>query len=547
MKTLIRILIGVVVVAVIAGGGYLYLNRGQFTPATTTAGSAGGVVGDGVAGDGATITIQPASTILGEVSAAGHIELQDERYVTADVGGEVKEIPVAGGQWVAAGTTLVQLDTVELERAAKRAELAVESSANSLADLTADATAAEIASAQAAVTEAQENLDDVLAGPTDDEIAAAESSLASSWSKYNELRAGAGSDELTQLSADLRKKEVALAEAQRNYDAIAWRENLGMTAEAATLQEATIDYEAAKAAYAEATAPADDSELQSALSAAQSAQVQLDELRDSPTEAQIATAQAQLASAQATLDDLLDGADAQEVRNAEISLEQALLDLEEAYANLAAATITAPMDGAVLEISATRGEQINAGAVAATMADTGLLELTIDVAEVDIVQVAAGQPVDVEIDALSGRTFAGVVDTIAPATDATTGVVSYPVTIRLTDDDLTGVRPGMTAVATIRNTTAAAEGSWLVPTSAIQTRDGVSQMTVVRGESSQVVTVEPGAVQGEWTVVRAPDLQAGDRVQGSLASYVNESSGRQFGGPGNGGPPPGVGGGSGRP
>ncbi|MEZ4609309.1 MAG: efflux RND transporter periplasmic adaptor subunit [Caldilineaceae bacterium] len=326
-----------------------------------------------------------------------------------------------------------------------------------------------------------------------------------------------------------------MAEAQRNYDAIAWRENLGMTAEAATLQEATIDYEAAKAAYAEATAPADDSELQSALSAAQSAQVQLDELRDSPTEAQIATAQAQLASAQATLDDLLDGADAQEVRNAEISLEQALLDLEEAYANLAAATITAPMDGAVLEISATRGEQINAGAVAATMADTGLLELTIDVAEVDIVQVAAGQPVDVEIDALSGRTFAGVVDTIAPATDATTGVVSYPVTIRLTDDDLTGVRPGMTAVATIRNTTAAAEGSCqLVPTSAIQTRDGVSQMTVVRGESSQKSSrwsrVHPGRVDGG--AFRSPSGRQG--IQGSLASYVNESSGRQFGGPGNG-------------
>ena len=37
MKTLIRILIGVVVVAAIAGGIYLYLNRGQLTPATTTA------------------------------------------------------------------------------------------------------------------------------------------------------------------------------------------------------------------------------------------------------------------------------------------------------------------------------------------------------------------------------------------------------------------------------------------------------------------------------------------------------------------------------
>ena len=72
-------------------------------------------------------------------------------------------------------------------------------------------------------------------------------------------------------------------------------------------------------------------------------------------------------------------------------------------------------------------------------------------------------------------------------------------------------------------------------------------ITVLRNGQPVAFPVTAGEIQGEWTVVRAPELQAGDRVQGSLASYVNESSGRQFGGPGNGGPPPGVGGGSGRP
>ncbi|MEZ4609310.1 MAG: hypothetical protein R2838_03470 [Caldilineaceae bacterium] len=150
------------------------------------------------AGDGATITIQPGEHDPGRGERSGTHRVAGRALCDADVGGEVKEIPASAAKPDAAGTTLVQSDTVELERAAA-AELAVEPAANSLADLTADATAAEIASAQAAVTEAQENLDDVLAGPTDDEIAAAESSLASSWSKYNELRAGAGSDELTQL------------------------------------------------------------------------------------------------------------------------------------------------------------------------------------------------------------------------------------------------------------------------------------------------------------------------------------------------------------
>ena len=187
-----------------------------------------------------------------------------------------------------------------------------------------------------------------------------------------------------------------------------------MTAEASTFQQATIDFESALAAYEESVAPADASELQSALSSAQNAQVQLDDLLQSPTEADIATAEASVAEAAAKLDDLLTGADATDLRDAEISLEQALLDLEEAYANLAAAQVTAPIAGTVLSISAEVGERLAEGAAVMTLADTAQLELTIEVAEVDVVQVGEGQAVAVEIDALSGQSFAGEVEYIAP-------------------------------------------------------------------------------------------------------------------------------------
>jgi hypothetical protein len=36
--------------------------------------------------------------------------------------------------------------------------------------------------------------------------------------------------------------------------------------------------------------------------------------------------------------------------------------------------------------------------------------------------------------------------------------------------------------------------------------------------------VVPGETQGEWTLVRSPDLHAGDKVQGSVASYVDQQS-----------------------
>ena len=38
------------------------------------------------------------------------------------------------------------------------------------------------------------------------------------------------------------------------------------------------------------------------------------------------------------------------------------------------------------------------------------------------------------------------------------------------------------------------------------------------------MNVVAGEAQGEWTLVQSPDLHAGDMVQGSVASYVDQQS-----------------------
>ncbi|MEZ4660732.1 MAG: efflux RND transporter periplasmic adaptor subunit [Caldilineaceae bacterium] len=216
--------------------------------------------------------------------------------------------------------------------------------------------------------------------------------MASAWAKYNELEAGPSQEELTQLSANMKKAEVALAVARRAYDQIAWRNDTGMTSQAADLQSATIDYESAKAAYEESIAAANQSDVQSAIGSARNAQVTLDNLLNSPTEAEIATAQAQVADAEASLADLMAGPTASETRDAEIALEQSLVDLEEAYNNLAAATLVAPSTGTVISIDATVGARVSEGATLVTLADTSQLELTIQVAELDVPQLTIGKP-----------------------------------------------------------------------------------------------------------------------------------------------------------
>lgn len=515
----------VILAAVIGGGYYAVMQMGVLSQfgigATQTATAPAG------AASLPTVAIQSVDVLQTEVSASGNLALVDQRSVALEVDGIVQEVLVDVGDTVQAGDVLLRLDTTDLERELALAELSVENAKISLADVQEPASAADLAQAEAALQEAQANLADVQAGPSAAEIAAARSNLAAAQSSYAELTAGPSEAELTQLSASLKKAEIALAEAQGAYDKVAWQGNA--SSQAADLQSATIDYESAKAAYDESTAAASNSDVQNAAANIQSAQVSLDDLLNSPTEAEIATAAAAIAEAEANLVDLQTGASSNELRSAEITLQQALIDLQSAQRDLAAATLVAPIGGVVTSVDAEVGVRKAADSVVVTLTDPKQLELVIGVAESDIPNVSMDQAATVEIDALPGKSFPGIVSAISPVNDSSTTSVSYPVTVRLTGDDLTGVLPGMNAVAMLSRREAVAENSWLVPTNAVRQEGDQSTVTVVRDAQPVPIAVTTGAIQGEWTAVSSPQLQAGDQVIGSLSSSDDESG--FFGGP----------------
>ena len=474
----------------------------------------------------ATITVRPA-TNSAQVSAAGNIEIADQISAVLQVEGVVDEVRVEVGDEVSAGDLLVALDTTDLERAIQRAEIALDVSQTQLDKLLEPAQPADIASARANLASVQESLAEIKAGPSEAEIAAAEAALVAAQERYQELLDGASEAELVQLSVELHKATITLQNAQDAYDRIAYRGDIGSTQQAIDLQNATIDYEAAKAAYEVSTEPASQADLQEAIKAIRDAEQQLDTLRNQPTKSEIASAEAQIASAEAELANLLGDPSASDQREAELNLEQAQLDLEEAEAQLADARLRAPIDGTILTVDVQPGQNGSAGLEAISLADLTQLELTVNVAEVDISKVKEGQPAQITIDALPDRIFSGVVSRIAPSSASESGVVNYPVTIRLDDAGLEGVRPGMTAVTTIGSEIDKQE--WLVPTNALQEFEGETTVTVVRNGRQTKVEVTPGASQGEWTVVQSPDLQAGDEVVGEVASFLNEDNG--FGGP----------------
>ncbi|MBK8799991.1 MAG: efflux RND transporter periplasmic adaptor subunit [Anaerolineales bacterium] len=529
--------IGVLVVAGLSIGGFVLLT-GENGPlaapisAQTTA-------------QMETVAIRPAASILGQISASGSIVPMKTEHVVLTVDGTVLEVLVDAGDVVQAGDALLRLDTGDLERSALLAELDVATAQNSLDQLRQPASATELAEARADLASTEQKLIDAQKPAAQAETTAARASVASAWAKYNDLQAGPSAAELVKLEANLRKAEVAMQEAQRDYDKVKWAGDAGMTAQGAALQKATIDYEAAKADYEVSVAAAAQTDLQSAVSQANDAQQKLDDLLARPNAADIASAEAQVAAAQTRLDNLLNGADDLEIEAATIKLQAALVSLGEARKQLAKANVSATVAGSVLTVNVQEGSQARTGEEVATLADLSQLELTVNVAEVDINKVAVGQATEISVDALPGSTLSGEVVRIGPVNSGGAGAVSYAVTIAL-DGDLSGVLPDMTAVA--RFVDAALADGWLAPTTSIQRVGEAATLSVVREGVVTQVPVTAGAVQGEWTVVYADELQAGDQVVGSVraadSSQQNEQDTMMERSPGGGAPPNPFGGGN---
>ncbi len=349
----------------------------------------------------------------------------------------------------------------------------------------------------------------VEARSTPEELAAAESSATAAWAALEELQAGPTDSEIILAQAALRRAEIAVQAAQREYDKIAWLPEAAATTAADNLQTATISYEEAKAAYDQANQPPTQSEIQSATSAAQTAQDALNKLRLKPTAAELASAQAAVAEAEAALEDVQEGPQQAAVRKAELGVRQAMIALEDARLAQASAQVVAPIDGTVLSVSVDLGQQATAGDVVVTLADTADVNLTVNVEQRDIARVTIGQQVQIAVYALADETFTGVVEQIAPIADAATGFVTFPVIIRFTDGPLERVLPGMTASATF--VPVAGESSSAAPAAeptAAATTEATEEATEeATAEPTEEATTEP-TVEATEEATEEPTAEA---------------------------------------
>ncbi|MFN8444464.1 MAG: HlyD family efflux transporter periplasmic adaptor subunit [Caldilineaceae bacterium] len=471
------------------------------------------------------VALKPAGPFVNPLTADGSIELVGKQQVVLQVDGVIINVTVKPGDEVKAGDLLLTLDDNDLTRSVNRAELDLDTAQAELAKLEEGSSAEELASAQANLDAANANLVKAQQGATPAELQAAQSRLAAAQVRYQELNGPPSGADVDEVKAELEKAQIAVQTAQRAYDAIGGktRADIGTTAESQRLYEATVELQRVQAKFDRINKGSSQSSLQDAVSNIEKAKSDLADLKAKPNPADVAEAQAKVKEAEEKLAKLQAGASASEKESAEVKVQKAQLDLDEAKLKLEHSKVVAPIDGTVLDIAVTPGERGLTGKVVATLANTKQLKLTVKVAEIDVAKINSGQPVTITLDALRDRALSGLVESIAPINQDNKEVVNYPVTIRLTDNNLDGVRPGMSARVKLSESNSSAN-SWLAPQNAIhQTADGAQTVTVQRGETTQEIPVSTGENHGEWIVVQSSDLKLGDVVQGSVTSGTEES------------------------
>lgn len=380
-----------------------------------------------------------------------------------------------------------------------------------LRQTTGNVTEQDLAAARAQVEQARANLERVLGGPKASEIAQAQAQVdqaaAALQAQRDSLSAAKtrAESQLLQAANTLRDRQ---AEYSRIYNENREREQQlarfgqslpqsALDTEAAALRavenaeeqmrQAQVAYEQARQAeitgiaQAEAQlrsaqanldrilAGADSDQVAAARAQVAQAEANLNKLLGDQRAGSLAAANAAVASAQANLQRITAPPSETDLASAEAQVASARASLSQAQLALERATLTAPIAGVVAEVNLEVGEFYNAARPAVVLADLSGYYVDVTVDEIDVAQIAVGQPVILVLDALPNLDLRGTVARINPLSTVQSGVTAYTVRI-VTDDPPASVRPGMSASADI--IVAEKSEALVVPRRAIRAESG---------------------------------------------------------------------------
>jgi HlyD family secretion protein len=287
--------------------------------------------------------------------------------------------------------------------------------------------------------------------------------------------------ESVQAQASVDAQQANIASAKTDIASFVAAENTAAATvehSKADLEQKRLDWQRAQALYQEQLIAKQDYDSKKA--AYDTAVATLDE-----SNAQLAQAKAQTASAQGKYD-------------TQVATLRSDVD------SLNKTVSVAPFNGIVTNVPVREGETVvvgiqNAeGSTLMTLADMSVVTAEVKVDETDIVNVAAGQPVDVVVDALPDKVFHGHVSEVgdqallrstgvatSQTTSGTEEAKDFKVVVTI-DDPSSELRPGFSATANI--TTARREQVVAIPIQALTVRNDGGQA----GSGSAAADDPPG-------------------------------------------------------
>ena len=431
------IIIAVIVIIVIVGGYFIVNSQG----------GVGSLLGRTQAEE--TPTPLPAVRANPEVIVDAIVVPARFADLSLEASGIVADVLVEEGQLVESGQVIARLDNARQVISIAQAEARVRSAQARIDELKAGSRLEEIAAVEAAADIARANLAKLKEGSRAEDIAAARASLDAAEANLQELLSGADDADLIQALADVQNADAVLRQAQTAFDDVKWRADVGALPQAAELERASNNYEAAKARYDLVAAGAKDNEIAGAQAEVQRQRATLDKALAPATDSEIAAAEAEVRRAEAELALRLAGTRAETIQAAQADLTEAQTALMQRQMELEDTELRAPFGGTIASLDLEAGEQVSAGVPVVSLADQSewLIE-TDDLTEINVVFVNEGDRARISVDALPDLDLEGTVVRIKPLGENKQGDITYTATI-IPDSYIDSLRWNMSASVTI--------------------------------------------------------------------------------------------------
>ncbi len=432
-----------------------------------------------------TVTVE-RGPLVSFIEADGVVRSEQSAILVWEISGEVSQVLAEVGDQVTADQLLAELDQNSLPAAIILAQVDLISAQQALDDLLNSQLQG--AQAQKAVEDAQQASEDAFnpamtQAQAQANIANAQRDLERAQRHYDILMTPVSAWSLGQIYANILLTEEAIADLEEDVAEVEKKLNQAVLSPFESrdlykqmyadlqiqLAETQKRYDILLERYTELQAPPDPLDVATAETALTAAQAQLadalrqwERVKDGPTQADIAVLEANLADAQREWERLKDGPTPEDIASAQARVIAA-------QALLKTSRLTAPFDGVITAVNIQAGDQVNPGTIAFRLDDVSRLMVDLQVSEIDVNSVAIGQEVILTYDAVLAREYHGQVVEISPVGIESGGVVSFAVTVELTDADA-AVRPGMTASVEIE--IGRIENALLVPNQAIRGLEG---------------------------------------------------------------------------